>query len=104
MYVDASFIILEGVFIRAKRGFAEITLMKVTIIVAIIDKVIELATAFFTPASSLAPYFWEISTANPLVSPITNPFTKNTMELVVPTAANASTPTNLPTIIVSTIL
>ena len=41
MYVDASFIILEGVFIRVKRGFAEITLMKVTIIVAIIDKVIE---------------------------------------------------------------
>ena len=78
--------------------------IKVTSIVAIIDKIIELATASLTPTSSLAPYFCEISTANPLVSPITNPFTKNTIELVVPTAANASTPINLPTIIVSTIL
>ena len=104
MYVEASFIIFEGVFIRVNRGFAESTLIKVTSIVAIIDKIIELATASLTPTSSLAPYFCEISTANPLVSPITNPFTKNTIELVVPTAANASTPINLPTIIVSTIL
>ncbi len=40
MYVEASFIIFEGVFIRVNRGFAESTLIKVTSIVAIIDKII----------------------------------------------------------------
>ena len=42
--------------------------------------------------------------AKPAVKPITNPFTKKTIAPVDPTAARASTPTNLPTIIVSTML
>ena len=42
--------------------------------------------------------------ANPLVSPNTKPFTKKNSELHAPNAASALTPTNLPTIIVSTIL
>ena len=67
-------------------------------------KIILLATAFLIPSSSFAPNFWATKTANPLVSPNIIPFTKKNNEPVEPTAASAFTPTNLPTIIVSTIL
>ena len=69
-----------------------------------IVSVILLATAFFTPFSSFAPNFCATKTANPLVSPNTRPFTKKNSELHAANAASALTPTNLPTIIVSTIL
>ena len=100
----ASFKILSGVFIIKSNGFFNINAIAVIIIVKIAVNFILLATAFFTPSSSFAPNFWETNMEKPLVNPIIIPFTKKNIEPVEPTAANASTPTNLPTIIVSTIL
>ena len=69
---------------------------KLTIVIItteIIVNVIALATALRNPFSSFAPNLCETNTANPLDNPVANPLTKNTIELVAPTAANASTPT-----------
>ena len=91
-------------FINFNSGFAPTKLTNVTIITEITVKVIALATALRRPLSSFAPNLCDTNTANPLVNPVANPLTKNTIDPVDPTAAKASTPTNLPTIIVSTIL
>ena len=104
MYIVASFIISSGVFISESTGFADNILASVIIIVDIMLRIVDVATDFLSPSSSLAPKRCAIMTENPPVSPKVNPRIRNEREPVTPTAASACTSTYLPTIMVSTIL
>lgn len=75
----------------------------VTMIPNMIDKTIELPTAWRSPTSSFEPKRREIITEKPLAKPRIKPKTKKVIPPVAPTAANAWTPINYPTTTVSTI-
>ena len=57
-----------------------------------------------SPSKSRCPNFCATGMANPAHTPLHSPSTRNVMEPVEPTPASASTPRNLPTTMVSTIL
>ena len=63
-----------------------------------------LATYFLSDASSCAPKAFATGIVNPPQTPMQKPIIIKLIEPVLPTAASASGPKNLPTIIVSTIL
>ena len=73
-------------------------------IVTITDRMAALPILLRIPSRSPAPKRCAVSTVNPVVSPWVNPRIRKLTDPVAPTAANASTPTNRPTIMVSTIL
>ena len=69
-----------------------------------IDNNMPFATLCLVPFSSLMPNLCEVSTVNPVLSPVEAPITINMIVPVEPTAASAFEPTNLPTIMESTAL
>ena len=78
--------------------------MVVIITVIITDNVAALPTVFLMPFISPAPKRCAVKTVKPAVRPSIKPIIKNMIVPTLPTAARAVVPTNLPTIIVSTIL
>ena len=68
------------------------------------DKTPAPATVRRMPFISPAPNFCAVNTVKPAVIPTTKPYSINMIVPVLPTAASALLPTNLPTMIVSAIL
>ena len=56
------------------------------------------------PLESIEPYFWLVTMVKPVTRPLEVPIMRNIMVPVEPTAARAWGFTNLPTMIVSTML
>ena len=67
------------------------------------ESIMLIAKLFFIRRSSLAPNAWETMTAKPFPSPMEKPTTMRLKPPTAPRAASASTPTNLPTTMVSTV-
>ena len=107
MIIMYSFVISKissGVFITRSRLSMPAILTAVITIVTITDRMAALPILLRIPSRSPAPKRCAVSTVNPVVSPWVNPRIRKLTDPVAPTAANASTPTNRPTIMVSTIL
>ena len=107
MIIMYSFVISKissGVFITRSRLSMLAILTAVITIVTITDRMAALPILLRIPSRSPAPKRCAVSTVNPVVSPWVNPRIRKLTDPVAPTAANASTPTNRPTIMVSTIL
>ena len=107
MIIMYSFVISKissGVFITRSRLSMPPILTAVITIVTITDRMAALPILLRIPSRSPAPKRCAVSTVNPVVSPWVNPRIRKLTDPVAPTAANASTPTNRPTIMVSTIL
>ena len=83
----------DGVFISFRSPRAVKRLTAVIIVMKIRDKMSAFPAFFLTPSSSPAPNFCASGTVNPVVSPMTNPKTRNIIEPHAPTAASASMPT-----------
>ncbi len=79
-------------------------LRAVSTTMTIADKITPFDTVALASSLRPAPYFWLVSTVNPVAIPLAIPSTRNMIVPVEPTAARAPSPTNFPTIIVSTIL
>ena len=107
MIIMYSFVISKissGVFITRSSLSMPAILTAVITIVTITDRMAALPILLRIPSRSPAPKRCAVSTVNPVVSPWVNPRIRKLTDPVAPTAANASTPTNRPTIMVSTIL
>ena len=107
MIIMYSFVISKissGVFITRSSLSMLAILTAVITIVTITDRMAALPILLRIPSRSPAPKRCAVSTVNPVVSPWVNPRIRKLTDPVAPTAANASTPTNRPTIMVSTIL
>ena len=107
MIIMYSFVISKissGVFITRSRLSMLAILTAVITIVTITDRMAALPILLRIPSRSPAPKRCAVSTVNPVVSPCVNPKIRKLTDPVAPTAANASTPTNRPTITVSTML
>ena len=67
-------------------------------------KITEVAASLGISEDDIEPNIWETGIPKPLHMPITKPMTRKFTEPVLPTAARASPPRNLPTIAVSATL
>lgn len=102
IYLCASSIRLSGVLRMRSMGYKNVTLRTVSTRAHMTPSTYDAATALRTPFSSCAPKNLAVITAKPLVSPVRSPTISVLRGLVSPTAANAWSPRNSPTMRVST--